>query len=151
MTAFSFRLERVLEWRQAQLDVEQSAMSRVAGEFMRWEAVLANLGNARAKAEGLVQSAGPVNGMDLAALASYQEHIERQRKIALDRRRDCEARLERQRARLLDARRKHRLLEKLRQVRRSEWETAVDREFEALAAETYLAQWEPQRRRTAKP
>jgi hypothetical protein len=32
-------------------------------------------------------------------------------------------------------------LEKLRQVRRAEWETAVDREFEALAAESYLARW----------
>jgi len=150
MKAFSFRLERVLEWRQAQLDVEQSALGRLAAEFARWEAVLASLGNARAKAEGLVQS-GPVTGTDLGALASYQEHIERQRRITLDRRRDCAARLEKQRARLLQARREHRLLEKLRQVRRAEWETAVDREFEALAAETYLAQWEPPRRRIAKP
>lgn len=150
MKSFAFRLERVLEWRQAQLDIEQSALSRLAAEFARWEAVLANLGTARAKAEGSVLS-GPVNGMDLRALASYQEHIERQRKIAVDRRRDCQTRLEQQRARLLDARRKHRLLEKLRQVRRAEWETAVDREFEALAAETYLAQWEPPRRRIAKP
>jgi flagellar export protein FliJ len=132
------------------LDVEQSALSRLAAEFARWEAALLKLGNARAKAEGLVQ-AGTVNGMDLAALASYQEHIERQRKIATDRRRDCAARVEQQRVRLLQARREHRLLEKLRQVRRAEWEAAVDREFEALAAETYLAQWEPLRRRTAKP
>jgi len=150
MTTFSFRLERVLAWRQARLDVEQSALSRLAAEFARWEAALLKLGNARAKAEGLVQ-AGTVNGMDLAALASYQEHIERQRKIATDRRRDCAARVEQQRVRLLQARREHRLLEKLRQVRRAEWEAAVDREFEALAAETYLAQWEPLRRRTAKP
>lgn len=150
MKTFSFRLERVLAWRQAQLNVEQSALGRVAAEFTRWDAMLANLGNARAKAAGLVQS-GPVNGTDLGALASYQEHIERQRKIVLERRRDCAARLEKQRARLLQARRDHRLLEKLRQVRRAEWETAVDREFEALAAETYLAQWEPPRRRIAKP
>jgi flagellar export protein FliJ len=150
MTAFSFRLERVLEWRQAKLDAEQSALGRLAVEFARWETILANLGNARTKADGLVQS-GPVNGTDLGALASYQEHIERQRKIATDRRRDCAARLEQQRLRLLQARREHRLLEKLRQLRRAEWEAAVDREFEALAAETYLAQWEPLPRRTAKP
>ncbi len=139
-----------MEWRQAKLDVEQSALNRLAAEFARWETILANLGNARVKAEGLVQS-GPVNGADLGALASYQQYIERQRKIATDRRRDCVARLEQQRVRLLQARREHRLLEKLRQVRRAEWEAAVDREFEALAAETYLAQWEPLRRRTAKP
>jgi hypothetical protein len=51
--------------------------------------------------------------------------------------------MEQQRARLLAARREFRLLEKLRQVRRAEWETAVNREFEMLAAETYLAQWAP--------
>jgi flagellar export protein FliJ len=145
MMAFSFRLERVLQWRRAQLDLEQAGLSRVAGELARWDGVLANLGNARAKAEGLVQS-GPASGMDLRALAAYQEHVERQRKLTLDRRRDCLARLERQRVRLMQARREYRLLEKLRQVRRAEWETAVDREFEALAAETYLAKWEPPRR-----
>jgi hypothetical protein len=73
--------------------------------------------------------------------------VEQQRKIALDRRRDTEIRMEQQRARVLHARRECRLLEKLRQARRAEWESAVNHEFEALAAETYLAQWEPPRRR----
>jgi len=147
MTAFSFRLERVLEWRRAKLDLAQAAMGRLAAECARWDATLAKLANARAAAEALVQSPGGVNGADLSALAQYQAHVAQQRKIALDRRRDCEIRMEQQRARLLEARREHRLLEKLRQVRRAEWESSVNREFEALAAETYLAQWEPPRRR----
>ena len=146
MTAFSFRLERVLEWRQAQLGLAQAALSRVAAEYARWDATLAKLANARTQAEALVQSAGPVNGADLGALARYQTHVEQQRKVALDRRRECGARMEQQRARVLEARRDYRLLEKLRQVRRAEWESAVNREFEALAAETYLAQWQPPRR-----
>ncbi|HLM99450.1 MAG TPA: hypothetical protein VK335_09230 [Bryobacteraceae bacterium] len=147
MTAFSFRLERVLEWRQAQLELAQAALSRVAGECARWDATLAKLANARAQAEALVQSSGPVNGADLGALARYQAHVEQQRKVALDRRRECGIKMDQQRARVLEARRDYRLLDKLRQVRRAEWESAVDREFEALATETYLAQWEPQRRR----
>lgn len=147
MTAFSFRLERVLAWRQAQLDLAQAAMSRVAAERARWDTILTNLGNARAQAEELLQAAGPVNGTELGALARYQAYVEQQRKIALDRRRDCETRLEQQRARVLQARRAYRLLERLRQVRRAEWESAVNHEFEVLAAETYLAQWEPPRRR----
>lgn len=146
MTAFSFRLERVLEWRRAQLDVAQAAMSRLAAECARWDTILANLASARAQAEGLL--GGPVNGAELGALARYQVYVEQQRKIALDRRRDAVARMEQQRARVLQARRECRLLEKLRQARRAEWESAVNREFEALAAETYLAQWEPGRRET---
>jgi hypothetical protein len=31
-------------------------------------------------------------------------------------------------------------------LRRAEWEIAVDREFEALAAEAYLARWAPRPR-----
>ena len=76
MTTFSFRLERVLEWRLAQLELAQTALSRVAAEHARWNTILANLGNARAEAEALVQSDKPVNGADLGALARYQEHIE---------------------------------------------------------------------------
>ena len=149
MTTFSFRLERVLEWRKAQLELAQAALSRIAGECARWDAALAKLANARAQADALVQSPGPVNGAELGALSRYQAYVEQQRKIATDRRRDCQTRLEQQRTRVLEARREHRLLEKLREVRRAEWESAVNREFEALAAETYLAQWEPPRRHTS--
>jgi flagellar export protein FliJ len=145
MTAFSFRLERVLQWRQAQLDLAQAAMSRLAAERARWDAILANLSNARTQAEGLL--AGPVNGAELGALGRYQTYVEQRRKIALDRRRETEVKMEQQRARVLQARRECRLLERLREVRRAEWESAVNHEFEALAAETYLAQWEPPRRR----
>ena len=45
-------------------------------------------------------------------------------------------------------RRHSRLLEKLREVRRKDWEEAVNREFEALAAETYLARWAVSKPRT---
>ncbi len=145
MTAFSFRLERVLQWRRAQLDLAQAAMSRIAAERARWDTILANLTHARTQAEGLL--AGPVNGAELGALARYQTYVEQQRKIALERRRETEIKMEQQRARVLQARRECRLLEKLREVRRAEWESAVNHEFEMLAAETYLAQWEPPRRR----
>ncbi len=120
-------------------------MSRIAAECARWDTILANLSNARAQAEGLL--AGPVNGAELGALARYQVYVEQQRKIAIDRRREAAIKMEQQRARVLQARRECRLLERLRQVRRAEWESAVNHEFEALATETYLAQWEPPHRR----
>ncbi len=150
MTTFAFRLERVLRWRRAQLDVEQFALSRLTAEGARWDALLARLDRARDEANALMRS-GPVSGADLGALARYQEHLAQQRKAGLDRRWDCEKRTEQQRARLLKARREHRLLEKLRQARRAEWEAAVDREFEALAAEAYLAQWAPRPRQDPEP
>jgi flagellar export protein FliJ len=146
MTTFTFRLEKVLRWRQAKLELEQFALSRLLAEFARWDAVIAQLEGARREAENAVLSCGPVAGGDLAALAAYQERVQKERQISLDRRRNCEQRIEQQRAKLLAARREFRLLEKLRQVRRAEWETAVNREFEDLAAETYLARWAPRAR-----
>jgi flagellar export protein FliJ len=151
VTTFSFRLERVLRWRRTQLDVEQFALGRLTAECARWDAMLAKLDRARDEANALMRSSGPVSGADLGALARYQEHLEKQRKAGMDRRRECEKRTEQQRARLLKARREHRLLEKLRQARRAEWEAAVDREFEALAAEAYLAQWTPGPRKDPAP
>jgi len=145
VTSFVFRLEKVLRWRQAKLDLEQFALSRLAAECARWNAMLSKLQDAQTRAEELTQTPAPVSGADLRALSSYREYLGQQRKAALERRRECETRMEEQRNRLLKARREHRLLEKLRQVRQAEWEAAVNREFETLAAETYLAGW------TARP
>jgi flagellar export protein FliJ len=146
MTAFVFRLERVLRWRQAKLDLEQAALGRLAAECARWDTVIAKIEASRADAETWVLGGGGLRGGDLAALAKYQEELGKRKLVALDRRRQCERKIEEQRARLMAARREFRLLERLRQMRRVEWEAAVDREFEALAAESYLARW-PQRAR----
>ncbi len=146
ITNFSFRLEKVLRWRQARLAAEQFALSRLAAECIRWDALIARLQQDRMGAEAFTVSS-TVNGRDLEALSRYQKHVVQQRKLALERRRACQEKMEQQRDRLLKARREHRLLEKLRQIRRAEWEAAVNREFDALAAETYLAQWAPRGRR----
>jgi hypothetical protein len=41
----------------------------------------------------------------------------------------------------LEARRRCRLLERLRERRWTEWQLARDRELEELASDSYLAQW----------
>src|SRR5690348_6134641 len=143
MTAFNFRLEKVLRWRQAKMELEQFALHRLAAECARWDVRLSEIEEARRHADELIGSAGPVEGSDLAALARYQQHLHDEKQAAIAHRRNCEQRTEQQRTILLAARREFRLLEKLRQVRRAEWESAVNREFESLAAETYLARWAP--------
>lgn len=150
MTAFTFRLEKVLRWRQAKMELEQFALHRLAAECARWDVRLGEIEKARSQAEQLVLS-GPVEGSDLAALARYQQHLHDEKQAAIAHRRNCEQRMEQQRVLLLAARREFRLLEKLRQVRRAEWESAVDREFESLAAETYLARWAPRQHQEPRP
>jgi flagellar biosynthesis chaperone FliJ len=141
MTTFKFRLERVMRWRQSKLEVEQFTLSRLSVERARWDHVLAELETSRAHADRLVLSSVSVHGRDLQAMVRYKELIGKQEQMALTRRAECDRKIEQQRDRLMQARREFRLLEKLRHLRRTEWEAAVDREFEALAAESYLALW----------
>ena len=49
--------------------------------------------------------------------------------------------LARQRQTMLEARRRYRLLERLRDRRWEEWRAAASRELENFASESYLAQW----------
>ena len=141
MKTFAFRLEKVLRWRETRVEIEQFALSRHAAECARCDAVVAQLETARSQAEHAVLQSGPVAGGDLAALARFQEHLRKQKQTALERRHECQRKMEEQRGRLLAARREYRLLDKLRQARRAEWEADVNREFEALAAENHLARW----------
>jgi hypothetical protein len=48
-------------------------------------------------------------------------------------------------ARIVEARRRARLLEKLRGRRLEEWRIAGEREMENFAAEAFLARWQPRR------
>jgi flagellar export protein FliJ len=150
MRAFEFRLEKVLRWRQAQLELEQFALSRLAAERVRWKTALANLDAARDAAEQAVISSQSIGGADLGALAKYRQRLQNEKELSSERLRQCEHNMTKQRERLLEARRGYRLLEKLRHARRVEWETAVDREFESLADEAFLAQWAPPRRDSAR-
>jgi flagellar biosynthesis chaperone FliJ len=94
VTAFTFRLEKVLRWRQARMELEQFALSRLAAECARWDAKLAEIENARRQAEQLVLSSGPVEGSDLAALARYQQHLRDEKQASLAHRLNCEQRME---------------------------------------------------------
>src|SRR5260221_8328850 len=114
MKAFEFRLERVLRWRETQVELEQFALARQAAECAQWDAELSRIENERAAAENIRLSPGPVAGGDLGSLARYQDHLEKQRQIAIGRRQESERKMAEQRGRVLAAQRKFRLLEKLR-------------------------------------
>ncbi len=54
---------------------------------------------------------------------------------------ECQKELAAQQAALVEARRRCRLLERLKERRATEWRSAADRELEELASDSYLAQW----------
>lgn len=142
MTAFRFRLQKVMEWRKTQMELEEA-------RYRQQIAALAALdrGRAELEADGIrteaeVRSWNPVTARELSALADYRGYL-RQRESALAAQRvECVKRVAAQQAALLEARRRYRLLERLKERGLETWTRERDRELEQLAGEAFLARWE---------
>lgn len=139
MNAFQFPLQKVLDWRRTQLELEEArfkqqlaAMAALDRERAGWEA-------AAIKAEIQVRDWNPLAGGDLAALGSFRVNVRDREKEIDVRRAACRKSLDEQQIAMLEARRRCRLLERLRERRLREWQSAGDRELEQMAAESFLA------------
>ena len=143
MNAFRFRLERVLEWRRTELELEENKFRREAAALSALDRVRAELEAAGIKAELQVRQSPTITGRELAALGSFRLLVRsREADIARQRAERVKS-LAARRAALLEAQRRCRLLERLRERRLEEWRLAGNKEVEELASETYLAQWTP--------
>ncbi len=144
MKAFRFQLGRVLDLRAAQLDREENALKELFAERKRQEQVLADLRAEWLRSGRSLTLESRIDGSELSALGAYRGHL-RDREQGLRRQREeHDARIAGQRGRVLEARKRVRLLEKLRDRRRSSWEHELGRELEALAGEAFLARWNRQ-------
>ena len=141
MNAFRFPLEKVLDWRRSELDLAELKFQRLTAAVAAVDHALAELETAGIRAEILVRDWSPVCGRDLAALGSFRTNVRKKNAELAARRVECEARLAAGRGEMLEARRRLRLLERLRDRRFEDWRLARDKELEELAAESYLARW----------
>jgi hypothetical protein len=141
MQRFQFPLQRILDWRRTQLEIEE-------GKFRQRGEALAAVDRARAELEAQVVHTerevrrwDSVGGADLRALDEYRKYVRAEEaRLAADRAERARA-VAAQQAAMLEARRRFRLLERLKDRRLAEWKTACDRELDEIAAESYLAQW----------
>jgi hypothetical protein len=141
MTSFRFRLDKVLEWRQTELELAELRFRQQAAALSDLDRQRAEIEASGIRAELGVRDWQGVNGRDLAALGSFRLFV-REREAEIDRKRaDCRKVLEHREAELMEARRRCRLLERLKQRRHLEWEKSRDRELEELASESFLARW----------
>jgi len=146
MNTFQFPLQKVLDWRRAQLELEEARFQQQMAALASIERAYAEMEASGIRAEMQVRRWDPLAGRDLAALGSFRLLVRaRERDIALQRV-ACQKELESRKAVMLEARRRCRLLEKLKERRLAEWSVARDRELEQVASESFLARWA--RRRT---
>jgi hypothetical protein len=141
MRNFRFSLEKVLSWRGTELRAEEARLTALFAERARLDAARAGIRAASERAANRMFQAEAVDGIELESLQGYRRRMEREL-IALDRRRAQSAEeILKQRARVVDAHRRVRLLEKLKDRRLGEWRLAWQRENENLASESFLARW----------
>jgi len=139
MTAFHFHLDKVLNWRRTQLELAEVEFRRETAALAELDRLSTELQTRGTQTAAEVRVFNPLSGGDLAALDGFRLYVERrakelaaQRAEQLRKLGDCEKAL-------LEARRRCRLLERLRERRLAEWRSATARELEQLAAESYLA------------
>jgi hypothetical protein len=139
MTAFRFRLARVLHWYGKQCEVEESRLHVRSAAVLATAAEIARIQTARAALEKEMVGSPSPKAADLVAMESYGERTKRDelrlQEEFLKRQRAVEA----QRAVVEAARRRFRLLEKLRERRLTEYAVEADKELEELAADAFRA------------
>ena len=139
MIAFRFRLDKVLAWRERQLEIAEVDFRREAGVLADLDRMAAELEASGIRTEVEVRGWMPLEGRDLAALSGFRIHLERRgRELAAKREEQARKLAERERT-MLEARRRFRLLERLRDHRLAEWKAASTAETEQAAADSHLA------------
>lgn len=141
MTRFDFRLARVLDYRQKQLEAADQVLRTLVAELEGLRGQKEALGGRYLAEEAALRIAVAPRPAELAALSAFRRHV-RLEQAKLDRLIfECGRRVEKQRAEVLEARRRFRLLEKLHDKSKAGWAAAFSKEIDSLAEESYLARW----------
>ena len=142
MKKFSFGLERVRAWRAEQVELEKLKLRRLFDERHAMEATGALLDRELAEAEKNVRSQVRLDAQQLCALDAFKLYVKSEKSRLVARVAECDHRIAAQRQRLLDVRRQFRLLERMKRRELDDWNHALTREIDELAAEVHLSQWE---------
>ncbi len=141
MKSFGFALDRVLAWRTAQMQREEMKLEQLFKELRALDGALALIHRQRQQAEDELRARPKVEGKELSALDAFQQHAAAERARIAQARAGCEQRIAAQLEVLTAHRRNVKLLEKLKQQRRTAWSREQDREIAQLAEEAHLAKW----------
>ena len=141
MKAFQFRLERVLHFREGQLRVEEARLEQMRAGRRQFEGAIEGIDESVRRASGARPVGQFVYAADLTALDLFKKRAGRERVEALGRLQAHDGIIAKQQEQVVQARRKVRLLERLREKRKGEWQIESDKELEELTADFTASQW----------
>jgi hypothetical protein len=141
MKAFQFPLEKALDWRRVQLELEEARYKQQVAALAGLDRQRAEVEASGIRAEIEVREWRPIAAGDLTALGSFRLYVKSRESEIARLRFEAAQKLAEQQKVMLEARRRCRLLERLKEHRLTEWTAERDREVEEIAAESYLARW----------
>jgi len=141
MRRFRFPLDRVRRWREEQATLEELKLRRLYGQMAALAGGKAQAADQRAASEREILEQDFIEADQLRALDAFRGHVRGKIGQIEKREREVAGEIERQRARLMEARQRAELLERLKRKMFEEWRTLADREEETVAGELYLAKW----------
>ena len=141
MKKFDFPLERVMSVRKIQLEQEETRLQQLRAELAGVEREQLKLQQERNEAEQEVRAGCLIPSEDFRSLSSYQVHARNCELVLVQKQSACQKRVAEQQQRWMEAKRKQKLLEKLKERRLAEWTYEVNRELENSATDSFLARW----------
>jgi hypothetical protein len=139
MKRFDFPLERVRRWRREQASLEELKLQQLRAEMASIQAAQQQLVADRVESEQKVLAQVYIDPLQLESLDSYRQYTAGKVRHLESRKQQWEAKIADQLSKVVEARRKFELLDRLGQAALDEWQAAVDKEQEDLAAELFLA------------
>ena len=139
MKKFSFPLERVLGWRNTQVQLAEAELDRTRSELRALDQRRADLARCVDDASAELLRAPSTTAAELAALQHFRSATAAQSTRLLHTRSTIELRIQQQTQAVVESRRKTRLLERLKETRLASWRAAAQREVDQMAEESHLA------------
>ena len=146
MGRFHFPLDRVMRWRSLEFSLEQAKLKRLGQEQIRLQMQAAALGAEKSKLGSSLVTLPDLRGEDLRAMVGYGTSLRRRAEKLTELRNRCERELAVQKKKYNEAKQRLQLLEELRERKLTEWRYEQGQQLETLAAESYLAGWNRERR-----
>lgn len=134
-----------MKWRRTQLEIEEAKYQQRLAAVAALDRARAEMEASGIQAEVQVRAWRPVVGNDLVALSRFRQSVRAKEKQIAVRRAESSKAADAQLRAMLEAQRRCRLLERLKERRLAEWRAANDRALEELATESYLARWTRER------
>lgn len=141
MRRFEFRLQRVLQWQHRLCRAEEEKFRVCQSQLNDTEQKLARLATERVFMEQEFSAQPRLVAADLRALAAFRHKSVADEQALGRERQNRLAALDAQRQKLLAARRRLEVIEKLRQRALDQYTHEADRELEILSHESYLSTW----------